>query len=101
MQRPFYMRLRLRPCVAIGAVLSVFAIAGFASVQGPDQIDRKQLRAMLVRLGFEVKDLVTDPGKEKYSAVITREDLDIPIGFEISGNGNYIWLTVNLGDAPP
>jgi hypothetical protein len=78
-----------------------FVFVGSASSQQPcDPIDRKQLREKLVQLGYDIKDLVTDPGKEKYSTVVVRDGLDIPIAFELSGSAKYIWLTVNLGNAP-
>lgn len=80
-------------------LLSTAALYGFTELQSP-QIDRKQLKEMLTQLGYEVKDLVTDPGKEKYTVTITKDGLDIPIGFEISPSLGYIWLTVNLGTAP-
>lgn len=81
----------------IALLLSSIALLGF--FQSP-QIDRKQLRDMLVQLGYEVTDIVKDPGKEKYSVKFTKEGLDIPVGFEISPSNSYIWLTVNLGPAP-
>ena len=72
-------------------------MVGFVQSQ---TIDRKQLRDILVQLGYEVNDVVKDAGKEKYSAKFTNDGLDIPVGFEISPSGAYIWLTVNLGEAP-
>lgn len=87
---------------AIG-ILSLFvaslAILGFAGFQD-QQIDRKQLREMLVQLGYELQDIVKEEGKEKVSSKFTRNGLDIPIGYEISPSNSYIWLTVNLGTAP-
>lgn len=83
----------------IGVVVAGLAVYGFRAVQS-GTIDRKQLRDMLVQLGYDVTDLVKDPGKEKYTVKMSRYDLDIPIGFELSSNNNYIWLTVNLGAAP-
>ena len=80
-------------------VVAAFALQGFVPNQA-QAIDRKQLRDMLVQLGYDVKDIVKDAGKEKYSVTVTKEGLDIPIGYEISPSGSYIWLTVNLGDAP-
>ncbi len=80
-------------------VVSSLAIFGFSRLQS-QQIDRKQLREMLVQLGYEVTDIVKDEGKEKYSTKFSRNDLDIPIGYEISPSGTYVWLTVNLGEAP-
>lgn len=77
----------------------VAALYGFSSFQ-TEKIDRKQLRDMLVQLGYEVTDIVKDEGKEKYSVKFTKDGLDIPVGFEISPSNSYIWLTVNLGEAP-
>ena len=76
------------------------ALYGFTSLQ-TEKIDRKQLRDMLVQLGYEVSDIVKDEGKEKYSVTFVKDGLNIPVGFEISPSNSYIWLTVNLGDAPP
>lgn len=72
---------------------------GFASFDD-GQITRTKLREMLVELGYEVTDIVKDEGKEKYSVKFSRDGLDIPVGFEISPSNTYVWLTVNLGDAP-
>lgn len=80
-------------------LLCVGALVGFRSIQ-EGQITRSKLREMLVELGYEVKDIVKDEGKEKYSVTFTKYELDIPVGFEISPSNSYIWLTVNLGDAP-
>lgn len=77
------------------------SFSGFDRLQDPDSIDRKQLRGILVQLGYDTKDLVSDPGKEKYSVTLTRNGLDVPIGAEISGNNKYIWFTVNLGSGSP
>jgi hypothetical protein len=56
-----------------------------------------RLRNILVELGYEVKDIVRDAGKEKFSISLAKAGLNVPIGYEISASGNYIWLTVNLG----
>ena len=80
-------------------VVASLMIFGFATVQS-EQVDRKQLREMLVQLGYEVTDIVKDAGKEKYSVNFEKADINIPIGYEISPSGSYIWLTANLGDAP-
>jgi hypothetical protein len=78
----------------------IIMLFGFGNDQQTcEQIDRKQLREKLVQLGYEIKDIVTDPGKEKYSVTLTRDALDIPVALELSANAKYIWLTVNLGSA--
>lgn len=78
---------------------SALVVAGFVLFQ-EEPMTRVQLRAKLVELGYEVSDIVKDAGKEKYSVKFTKNSLDIPVGFEISPSNSYIWLTVNLGEAP-
>jgi len=90
---------RTKGIVIVVAAILLSTLFGFVNYQN-SQIDRKQLRDMLVQLGYEVKDIIKDPGKEKYSVVITKEGLDIPVGFEISPNNAFVWLTVNLSEAP-
>jgi hypothetical protein len=54
---------------------------------------------MLVQLGYTVKDLATEPGKEKYEVVHIKDGYNVPVGYELSASTNYIWLTVFLGPA--
>jgi len=82
-----------------GLFLLFGALVSLGFFQNP-QLDRKQLREMLVQMGYEVSDIVKDAGKEKYSVTFVRDGLNIPVGYEISPSNSYIWLTVNLGDAP-
>ena len=89
----------MRKNASLGLLLLACSAAILGFYQNP-QVDRKQLREMLVQLGYEVTDIVKDAGKEKYSVKYTKEGLDIPVGFEISPSNTYIWLTVNLGPAP-
>ena len=80
-------------------IVATLMLAGFASMQS-QTLDRKQLREILVQLGYEVKDIVKDEGKQKYAVSFSSNDLNLPVGYEISPSGNYIWLTANLGDGP-
>lgn len=81
------------------ALVCGLGIYGFATYDdGP--LTRPRLREMLGELGYEIEDIVKDAGKEKYSVKFSSNDLNIPIGYEISPSNTYIWLTVNLGDAP-
>lgn len=90
-------RLGLRCFLALLVAVGAFAGFGFFD---DGQMTRAELREMLVQLGYEVTDVVKDAGKEKYSVNFAKYDLNIPVGFEISPSNSYIWLTVNLGDAP-
>ena len=82
------------------ACLIMITLISFRSVQqDTGALTRTQMREMLVQLGYMVKDIVTTPGKEKYSVGMSHSSLDIPVGVEMSPSGRYIWLTVNLGPA--
>lgn len=78
-------------------LICTLSFFGFNELQDCEKLTRVQLRAMLVQLGYEVKDIVKEEGKEKYEVKLTKNGLDIPTGIEISPSGNIIWLTVNLG----
>lgn len=91
--------MKTKISVVLLLLVSSLMLFGFATQQN-QTIDRKQLREMLVQLGYDVNDIVKDAGKEKYSVNFEEASLNIPVGFEISPSNSYIWLTVNLGDAP-
>ncbi|MEQ1821297.1 MAG: hypothetical protein ABL949_02185 [Fimbriimonadaceae bacterium] len=82
----------------LALLIGTTVIMGFASQD--TQLTRPRLREMLVELGYEVTDISKEEGKEKFSVKFTKNQLNIPVGFEISPSNSYIWLTVNLGDAP-
>jgi len=63
-----------------------------------DKLTADNLKTMSEGLGIEVKQIVTDPGKEKYTLSMKTSKLNIPVGAEISPSTSYVWLTVNLGD---
>lgn len=90
---------KIRVFVILGLMAVSMALVGFMG-QSAEPITRKQLKTMLVELGYQVDDIVKDEGKEKYSVTFEKEGLNIPVGFEISPSGNYVWLTVNLGEGP-
>ncbi len=91
--------MRLRT-IKIAAFLLLISLVSFKTVQQDcTPVGRVQIKTMLVQLGYVVKDIVTDPGKEKYSVTLINNGLDIPIGIEQSPSGRYIWLTANLGQA--
>ena len=84
--------------------LSVLTVAALALVplqivaqSGSSQLDAPKLRESITNLGYEVKDLATEKGKEKYEFKVTKGGLDIYLGAELSGSKNYIWLTAYLG----
>lgn len=87
--------------VAIAAGAYVFSNSAKAGGQNqPEKLTASALRAMVVGLGYEVKDLNTEPGKEKYEFTVKLPDFNVPVGCEISPSQNYIWFTAFLGPAP-
>ena len=89
------MKTALVACVLLPFVLLVSG----SKLGSCDAIDRKQLKEMLGQLGYTVSDLDTTAGKEKYAVTVQRGGLNVPVALELSPNGNFIWLTVNLGMA--
>jgi hypothetical protein len=76
-------------------VLVVVAALAAFSVQTPaERLDASGLKGMLEGLGYELKPLNTEPGKEKWELKVVQSDLEIFIGAELSSSKNYIWLTV-------
>ena len=98
----------MRRVVLLAVCLASFAAIGFLSAPkamaggqtGSDKLDAASMKSMVEGLGYELKELNGEAGKEKYEFTITKSGLDIPIACEISASRNYVWLTVFLGEAP-
>ncbi|MEP7236819.1 MAG: hypothetical protein ABI685_03100 [Ferruginibacter sp.] len=60
-------------------------------------LTRPQLKDLLVQMGFTVKDIVKEEGKEKYEVSHPGSGFNVPLGYEISASTNFIWLTAFLG----
>jgi hypothetical protein len=84
--------------VAVAGLSAAILAPTWSQAQEQAQLEANQLRDMIKAMGYETKDLVTTPGKEKFEFKITKSDLDIPIAAELSSSKRYIWLTVYLGD---
>ncbi len=84
-------------CSMLCCSLWLLPASGNAQNCGP--IDALQLKEMLIQLGYPVKELNKEAGKEKYEVPHKTTDLNVPIGYEISPSTNFIWLTVFLGPA--
>lgn len=61
------------------------------------KLDAAGLKAMITNLGYTLKDLNTEPGKEKFEFAVEKEGFNIPIAAEISPSKNFVWLTCFLG----
>jgi hypothetical protein len=86
----------------LAPALITLALVLPSAPQEPTTIDTPQLKALIEGLGYETKQIATnpEPGKEKYEFKITKSDLDVPLAAEVSPSKRYVWLTVFLGQPP-
>jgi hypothetical protein len=82
------------------AAAGLAVAAGFATLQSEDKLDAVGVSKMVQGMGYELKTLNTEVGKEKYEFTISKGGLDIPIAAEVSPSKNYIWFTIFFGEAP-
>ncbi len=86
---------------------AVLAVAGLAlapalalrpAAQEPaaEPLDLLGVKALITSMGHEIKDL----SETKFEITVTEDTFDVPIAFEVSGSGRYIWLTAFLGKVP-
>jgi len=85
--------------------LSMIALGGAIAltpslVPQSDTIDAPKLKSMIEGLGYEVKEINKEVGKEKFEFTLRTEGFNVPVGAEISPSKNYIWFTVFLGKPP-
>ncbi len=85
--------MKLPITLAAGAI-----VLSILSSQSP-VLDATELKKTIEGMGFTVKALNEEKGKEKYEFTIKRSDFDIPVAAEISSSKNYVWFTVFLGEA--
>lgn len=80
------------------ALVMLLLIPGLATGQSPEgqRIEPSQLKTVFENLGYEVKFLNSEAGKEKIQITTTKDDLTIPVAAEVSASRNYVWLTVLL-----
>jgi hypothetical protein len=75
----------------------IFLLTASGKAQSCEQLTAQGLKEMLVQLGYEVTDITTTPGSEKYSVNNKTATLNVPVAYELSPSKNFLWLTVNLG----
>lgn len=89
--------------LTLACLVSFVAVATRPAAAQPvqqDRLDAPALKAMIDGFGYEIKELSGEAGKEKWEIATKTEALNIPVACELSASKNYIWLTVNLGEAP-
>lgn len=78
--------------------LSVGLLASGKLPQDESKLSPSELGGVLKGMGYEIKVLNQEVGKEKYEIPLKSDKLNIPVAAEVSPSGNYIWFTVYLGD---
>lgn len=90
---------KYKPTALLLALFFAYLMPFAVNAQDCSAITRVQLKEKLVQLGFEVKTINEEAGKEKYSVNHPGSGFNVPVGYEISPSTNFIWLTANLGKA--
>lgn len=85
--------MRFSARAALAAVVVAFAPMTAAA----DPLTYAGVRTMVEGMGHETADVSTTPGEEKFEVVINTEGFKVPVGFEVSKSGRYIWCTAFLG----
>ena len=84
---------------ALLALVAIFTAPGVAGLQGDDKaLDGPGLRGVLENMGYSLKDLNKEAGKEKYEFMITKDGYDVYVAAEVSPSKRFVWLTSFLGE---
>lgn len=79
------------------AALAAMAIAFAPMTAAADPLTYAGVRTMVEGMGYTPADVSTTPGAEKFEVVIVTDGFNVPVGFEVSKSGRYIWCTAFLG----
>lgn len=77
------------------AAVAVCVLASLPLTAAADPLTYVQLKTMVAGMGYTPNDLSGEASK--FEATLVTELFNIPIGFELSKSGRYIWCTANLG----
>jgi hypothetical protein len=80
----------------------IFAIA--ALIMQPQRADAApltypDLKTMVENLGYTSKEISKAGENPKFEVNASTQGFNVPIGFEVSPSGRYIWASANLGSA--
>jgi len=67
-----------------------------ASPAFADPLNNAQLKNMLVGMGYTPNNTGSDE-TPLYEVTVKTESFSVPIGFEISGSGRFVWARATLG----
>ena len=79
---------------------TALSLLTYGTLQTEDKpLTGPEVKTMVQNLGFEVKDLNTETGKEKIEFMVQRDGFDVWLASEVSGSKRFIWITAFLGDS--
>jgi len=81
-----------------GRIALVAAAMAFAPMTAAaDPLTYAGVKTMIEGMGHTATEISTKPGEEKFEIVVVTEGFNVPLGFEVSKSGRYIWCTAFLG----
>lgn len=86
-------------CSVLLALVAAMAAPGVAGLQSDDKaLDGPALRGVLENMGYSLKELNKEAGKEKFEFMIAKDGYDVYIAAEVSPSKRFVWLTSFLGE---
>lgn len=85
--------MKLLSCAALAGALMFAPLSAAA-----DPLTYPALKTMVENMGYTPKELGSEDSP-KFEATVVTADFNVPIGFEVTKSGRYIWTTASLGDS--
>jgi len=84
--------------MSIGGALAAVTLFAAPLTAAADPLTYPALKAMVAGMGFDAKEIgtATEP---KFTIDVKAGTFNVPVGFEVSKSGRYIWTTANLGES--
>lgn len=82
--------------ISIRAALAAFALLAAPLTASADPLTYPGLKTLVTNMGFTPNE-IGNPESPKFETTVKTADFNVPIGFEITKSGRYIWATASLG----
>lgn len=79
-----------------GMIAAVCMAAALTVPAGADPVTYPQLKEMVTNMGYEPSNL-EGAASPMFEVAITTASFKVPIAFELSGSGRYVWARTTLG----
>lgn len=81
----------------VRAAIAVCVLAALPMTAAADPLTYPALKTMVEGMGYTPNELSKTTDEPKFEVTITTTGFNVPIGFEITKSGRYIWCTAYLG----